>query len=303
MREKINTIFYNLANQCKRFDNIEEQILLQLHDKPACVQIETLVNEYEALHHHDYYEILYIEKGNVTYLLHEQTYNLKAGDLILIPPTSLHRLVSFNSTISSRFILLFSSKFINKFSTSNTRLLKAFDHAKNSNYYKISITENIRPALEKSLKQASEIMLNNNYGMDLEYIARFIKIIIILNSISNEQDNTYLPNNNLIIDKITEYIDLNIANKILIEDIANHLALSVSRVSHIFKQETGTSILKYINKKRMMLAKELIRQGDQFFNIANKCGFQDYTSFFRAFKKEYNLTPGEYLKAVNLFQD
>ena len=109
MREKINTIFYDLASQCKRFDNIEEQILLQLHDKPACVQIETLVNEYEALHHHDYYEILYIEKGNVTYLLHEQTYNLQAGDLILIPPTSLHRLSSFDSNISSRFILLFSS--------------------------------------------------------------------------------------------------------------------------------------------------------------------------------------------------
>ena len=109
MREKINTIFYDLANQCKRFDNIEEQILLQLHDKPACVQIETLINEYEALHHHDYYEILYIEKGNVTYLLHEQTYNLQAGDLILIPPTSLHRLSSFDSNISSRFILLFSS--------------------------------------------------------------------------------------------------------------------------------------------------------------------------------------------------
>jgi AraC-like DNA-binding protein len=145
-------------------------------------------------------------------------------------------------------------------------------------------------------------MLNDNYGMDLEYISRFIKIIIILNSISNEENNTYLPNNNMIIERITEYINTNIANKILIEDIASFLALSISRVSHIFKQETGISILKYINKKRLMLAKELIRQGETFINIAHKCGFQDYTSFFRAFKKEYNLTPGEYLKAVNLFQ-
>ena len=302
MREKINTIFYDLANQCKRFDNIEEQILLQLHNKPACVQTETLVTEYEALHHHDYYEILYIVKGNVVYLLNEQIYNLKAGDLILIPPTSLHRLVSFDSNFSSRFILLFSSKFINKFSTPNTRLLKAFDNAKNNNNYKISISDNIIPSLEKALKQTSEIMLNDNYGMDLEYISRFIKIIIIFNSISNEENNTYIPNNNIIVDKITEYINLNIANKILIEDIAAYLALSISRVSHIFKEETGISILKYINKKRMMLAKELVRQGEPFINIAHKCGFQDYTSFFRSFKKEYNLTPGEYLKAVNLFQ-
>ena len=102
---------------------------------------------------------------------------------------------------------------------------------------------------------------------------------------------------------ILKSLFLNIANKILIEDIANHLALSISRISHIFKEETGISILKYINKRRMYLAKEFIRSGDTFIEVASKCGFQDYTSFFRTFKKEYNITPGEYAKTINIFED
>ena len=146
-------------------------------------------------------------------------------------------------------------------------------------------------------------MLSNSYGMDIEYIAKFLKTIIIINGISLEKVDEFPHNNSAIVDKITKFITLNIANKILIEDIANHLALSISRISHIFKEETGISILKYINKRRMYLAKEFIRSGDTFIEVASKCGFQDYTSFFRTFKKEYNITPGEYAKTINIFED
>ena len=128
-------------------------------------------------------------------------------------------------------------------------------------------------------------------------------LVVCYDGISLEKVDEFPHNNSAIVDKITKFITLNIANKILIEDIANHLALSISRISHIFKEETGISILKYINKRRMYLAKEFIRSGDTFIEVASKCGFQDYTSFFRTFKKEYGITPGEYAKAINIFED
>ena len=59
---------------------------------------------------------------------------------------------------------------------------------------------------------------------------------------------------------------------------------------------TQEEMTKYINKRRMYLAKEFIRSGDTFIEVATKCGFQDYTSFFRTFKKEYLMTPLEYRK-------
>ena len=303
MRKKINRIFTDLVQYYKNIENVEETINEELQTKPACVHMSERVNEYEKVHIHKYYEVLYVEKGSISYLIDDEEYIINPGDLILIPPHTEHRLLKFTTDISSRYILLFSEKFLNKYSTHNTKLLKVFERATEEKKYILSILEKDKFTLEKLLKNTSNIMLSEGYGLDIEYISKFLKTIIIINGISIEKSDELPHNNSAIVNKITKFITLNIANKILIEDIANHLALSVSRVSHIFKEETGISILKYINKRRLYLAKEFIRSGETFIEVASKCGFQDYTSFFRTFKKEYGITPGEYSKTINIFED
>ena len=88
--------------------------------------------------------------------------------------------------------------------------------------------------------------------------------------------------------------DLN-GKKILIKDLASRLSLSESRLSHLFKQETGISIHKFLIKKRLMYAKNFIRSGEHINVVYALVGFNDNTSFFRAFKKEFNTTPKKYL--------
>ena len=111
----------------------------------------------------------------------------------------------------------------------------------------------------------------------------------------NNQLRSTSFDNKLLLEAET-YIDEHLEQKITVEDIARHVSLSASRLHHIFKAETGISVLKYVNKKRLAKAKELLKTGELVVNIYAKCGFQDYTSFFRAFKKEYEITPKEYQK-------
>ena len=119
----------------------------------------------------------------------------------------------------------------------------------------------------------------------------------------NTKNEIQVSHNNKIVEEILNYINENLERKILIQDISNHLSLSVSRISHIFKEETGISILQFINKKRLMLSKELIRKGEHISTVYNMCGYQDNTSFFRAFKKEYSITPKTYYLNCKLSQD
>ena len=62
--------------------------------------------------------------------------------------------------------------------------------------------------------------------------------------------------------------------------------------------------MQYLTKKRLVLAKNLLRKGIPIHNIYQECGFQDYTSFFRTFKKEYGITPklflSQYKNSTNL---
>lgn len=303
MREKKKSIYLEMLNFYKENNTDESQILEELHSKPVCVHIDVLNNEYVEEHQHEYYELLYVEKGRIDYLLGNEVYNLLPGDILLIPPKTKHKLLAFLDNETSRFVLMCSRKFLKKHSTPQTNLLTVCNKAINNNIYQLKFNDFQKLELEKNLHSISKMMLENSFGIDLLYIHKFIKIIITIIdlSIQNDNEEELMYNKNETISRIIKYINDNLSKKIVIEDISNHLALSVSRISHIFKNETGISILKYINKKRLQLAKDLIQKGESFINISIKCGFQDYTSFFRTFKKEFNITPGEYSKFLSLY--
>lgn len=288
-------------------DNIEsEKYLVEaLGLRPCFVLKKTEKSRvFGDLHHHDLYEILYIKSGQVHYSIDELHYELDAGDLVLISPTSLHRLDKVISEKCERFVLTFSQNFVNYFSGLNTDLAQAFKHAKERKLYTISFDSHDKKNLEKYLENMNELQFSKDFGADVLFNMRFMQIMIFINYKSQQNTTEFVVDkSNKIISDVVDYINENLSKKILIKDIATRLSLSESRLSHLFKEETGISILKFINKKRLMFSKELIRNGEHLSNIHLLCGFPDNTSFFRAFKKEYNITPKTYYNNYKLSKD
>ena len=62
---------------------------------------------------------------------------------------------------------------------------------------------------------------------------------------------------------------------------------------HKFKKETGYTLHNYILSKRLFKAKELIKSGTPITTASMQCGFNDYSSFLRSFKKTFNCSPRE----------
>ena len=111
----------------------------------------------------------------------------------------------------------------------------------------------------------------------------------------SDVDNYYKNYGNFL-KKINQYIDNNIDSKILLSDIANHIGLSESRLSHLFKEYLGISVLQYIINKRLTIARDMLKIGTSLNDVCSKCGFQDYSSFIRTFKKKFNISPKAYQK-------
>lgn len=98
---------------------------------------------------------------------------------------------------------------------------------------------------------------------------------------------------------IIEYINQNIDKKITLSSLAEEVNMNESYVSRLFKNETGTNIVNYINMIKMEKAKDLLRQPDMIVkDVANALGFEEQSYFNRMFKKYFGLNPKEY-KRIN----
>ena len=75
---------------------------------------------------------------------------------------------------------------------------------------------------------------------------------------------------------------------------AAHFYLSSSYLCRIFKDETGTTINRYITAKRISRAKALLAEGYSVTETCGMCGFQDYSNFLKAFTKAVGISPKKY---------
>ena len=147
----------------------------------------------------------------------------------------------------------------------------------------IGIYANVLEELHKSYESALDALSygqskNENVILDMEKVVR-----------STKERQTLLA---------IEYLHKNYGNsELTLKDVCEHLGISTSHFSSLFKEETGMTFLKYLNNIRMEKAKQLLRETDlKNYEIAERVGFRDPHYFSIAFKKKTGKTPGKYGK-------
>ncbi len=103
-----------------------------------------------------------------------------------------------------------------------------------------------------------------------------------------------------LITDVMEYISKNYGNiELGVADIAEKFHLTASYINVLFKQETGSTIKKYISNIRIENAKLLIRENyERISDISEKCGYANANYFAKVFKEETGMTPVEYRKKI-----
>lgn len=252
-----------------------------------------------SLHHHDFYECYLFLGGDVTYLIEGKSYLLKPGDIVLVNTKELHQaIINKNGTMYDRIVLWLSKSFVGELSTNEINLSRCFEdkHRKNVLRGNIEVQQSIKSLLTKiiGLEEYKGI------GKTLLYKSYLTEILVYLNNVALTKDvelGTDLKKSNLI-DRINDFINDHIEEDITLDRIAEEFYVSKFHLSREFKVYTGTTLHKYIVKKKLIMAKELILQGIPIIEVYKVCGMGDYSNFFRAFKSEYGVTPKQYYKLM-----
>lgn len=247
------------------------------------------------VHHHDFYEVYYLLGGEVEYWVDGRIIRMIPGDLLLINPLELHRpILDQASPVYERIVLWIDREYLESLSSGQIRLSSCFDTSLPTHAHLIRPAASERTALTARMSELVREFYSRDFGSDLCAYGLFLQFMVQLNRMAlhtdGQQEETEQQLSPLVQEALN-YISGHIQQELSLESIAGQFYVSKYHLSHAFSREVGVSVYRYIMMRRLLMARQLLAAGESAGQVCRSCGFSDYTSFYRAFKSEYGVSP------------
>lgn len=272
------------------------------------------VKDYEC-HYHDFHKILLFLSGDVDYFIEGVTYRLEPRDIVLIGAGDVHRPIIRSAAPYERVILYVSSDFLASYTDSGYSLETCFQKqtaAHSAGCPDIRAKEKTKPlpvlrtssssvpALFKLCEKLEASLSSREYAAGLYSRTLLLQLLIQLNRSFLSDSFRYIETGtaNQKITEILHYINEHLDGDLSIDALSREFFISRRYLMHIFRQETGYSIGKYVNAKRLFWARDKIRHGMSLTDACFSSGFQHYSTFTRSYYRMFQTTPGTLKKEL-----
>lgn len=253
------------------------------------------------LHFHDFNKIIIFISGDVTYLIEGKAYKLKPWDILLVSSSEVHKTIVDATGTYERMIIWVNSNFLIKHNSPGGNLLTCFDIASNEKRNLLRLEPELLRQGKHILSQLKEEYGEGGFASQVLKNSLFLQFIIYLNrlylkpeTIKHQEGGEY----NESIGEVIRHINENLCEDMSVESLASRFYMSRYHLMHKFKEQTGYTIHSYVLQKRLIMANALIKSGKSMSEACSECGFGDYSSFVRAFKKMYGLSPKQHRKLL-----
>jgi len=246
-------------------------------------------SEWLDMHIHPEMEIIYILEGQLSFQVEGSVYHVGPGDLILFRISEAHSILKKADQSTYERVTFHIDPSLLK-ETLNGRLLKPFlDRPLGvSNHYR---AEELPAGLIHACNRqifGDQLMRNDMHA--LSYLLPILQSVYdayCQKQIDPPQEPTPLAS------RIIAYINSHLQELESPHNLEEEFYLSISQINRIFHSFTGSTVWNYVKLKRLYAARELLESGVAPMTAAANCGYQDYSSFFRAYKKQFGHPPKE----------
>ena len=241
-----------------------------------------------SYHYHDFHKIIVFISGKVTYHIEGKAYHLKPRDILLVSQGAIHKPEIDPSVPYERYIFWIRDDL------SCQELNTCFQKANDRSFNLVRADSALQERLKDLLPEIEQTLQNTHFGDPILKDALFTQFMIYINRIflrtsSSPDKKTYSSDTQ--VEQLLKYINRNLSENLSIDQLAERFFLSKYHMMRKFKNETGYTIHNYITSKRLLMARSLISQGMPVMKAAQASGFHDYTTFVRAYKKQFGKAP------------
>lgn len=253
----------------------------------------------KTFHFHRKYEIYYLLEGVRRFFIDNSTYLINAGNIVIIDKDQIHKTGSAANLPHTRFVVNFNPEYISSAwgKEKVEELLSLFRQGIRI----LTVPMKTQIYVENLLQRLVD--LNGGYVPENELLRKCLltELLICLKDCVFKQVQSSLGEpqkiQNDTVNQISAYISKNYRETLSLAQIAAQFYISPCYLSHLFKKNTGLSIIEYLNSVRVRTAKKYLETTDlKVSEISGKVGFSTSAHFSRVFKSGTGLAPNIYRK-------
>ena len=253
-------------------------------------------------HSHDYYEFYFFLEGEVTMFYSDSSHRMKNGDMVIIPPGMQHHVQIHEPAVPYRRVVFWITKsFLSKLSVHSEEFLFLTGKADDSGFawHFNEVTFN---TVQRKIFHVIEEIFSNRFGRRMAVALGINDLLLFLNRTVYESlhPERYGKSEKKLDRNLIRYIEEHINEDLRLDTLSELFFVSKYHISHLFKDKMGISLHQYILKKRLAMSKDALINGRKPSEVFREYGFSDYSVFYRAFVKEFGLSPQNLIRQKNL---
>lgn len=277
---------------------VPDQIRFGLTASRNGLQIEFDRNDFHTMpetHFHREYELYYLFSGERNYFIHDRSFTVQPGDIVLIGSDIVHRTSDAGIPGYERMLLYYDPAFFDGFSAEHKQLLlSVFSHE----YPILRLKLQQRLPLEALLLKLLWELTEEPPGYEIHAVNAATELLLFTAREFLRQEPSVHYEPTPVQQKITaivRHIHASYAEPLELDDLSSRFYISKSHLSRMFKEVTGFGFSEYVNLTRVRQAQHLLKESRiSVTAISEQCGFGNFSHFGKIFKQLSGVSPREY---------
>ena len=241
-----------------------------------------------VMHTHEACEIFCFLSGRGIYRIEGSEYVLEPGDILIMCPAEAHYITPDPAYPYERMSCHFRKTLMDSIDPEGVLLTPFFNRSPGqSNLYRD------RDFPDQSHRFYINAMLGPAGNRRMQILTNLAHFLNSLHIACLRRNIGAQPPADTPIQRVLHYINDNLTSDLSLDSLCERFFTSKSQLCRGFKQTTGASVSRYITIKRLISARNMLLEGMPSTRACTASGFNDYSAFYRAYKKQFGRSPRE----------